>query len=250
MKKGGDIFKQYHDTFSQMKGHFHILEQRVPVELQMAYFKYSKDVREKNDPPRPIPEDVCEEMYDDLRGKALKMETEEKKYLLCQLATSKSIYAYRLLETYAEDPDPDVEPWAYMALMEARLVLESEFNEEQQIYVSTGLGGKGEKLRFAILLLSKDKKPFLEYQRQTIEREIRYYLPQMDCEIDRLTIGEQYVELLSLLPIRVDIRAMIDRVISECNQYGNFLESFFSITNLKEWTPEEISAIINGHGNN
>ncbi|MCC8142694.1 MAG: hypothetical protein LUD02_03350 [Tannerellaceae bacterium] len=45
MKKEGDVFKRFHETFSKMDGHFHILEQRVPVELQMEYFKYSEDLR-------------------------------------------------------------------------------------------------------------------------------------------------------------------------------------------------------------
>lgn len=33
MKEEGDVFKKFRDSFSRMEGHFHILEQRVPVEL-------------------------------------------------------------------------------------------------------------------------------------------------------------------------------------------------------------------------
>lgn len=40
MKEEGDVFKKFRDSFSKMDGHFHILEQRVPVELQMEYFKW------------------------------------------------------------------------------------------------------------------------------------------------------------------------------------------------------------------
>ena len=53
MKEEGDVFKKFRDSFSRMEGHFHILEQRVPVELQMEYFKYSENVRKENRPPRP-----------------------------------------------------------------------------------------------------------------------------------------------------------------------------------------------------
>ena len=42
MKEEGDVFKKFRDSFSRMEGHFHILEQRVPVELQMENFKYSE----------------------------------------------------------------------------------------------------------------------------------------------------------------------------------------------------------------
>ena len=47
MKEEGDVFKKFRDSFSKMDGHFHILEQRVPVELQMEYFKYSEQVRKE-----------------------------------------------------------------------------------------------------------------------------------------------------------------------------------------------------------
>ena len=130
----------------------------------------------------------------------------------------------------------------------SRIALESELSDEKQIYISTGLGGKGEKLRFYVLMTSKGKKPFQEYQRQTIEREFAYYLPKTDCEIERLTIGEQYVELVFLLPVRTDIKATLDRVINECNQYGDFLSNVFTITNVKELTAEEVSEIINKNG--
>lgn len=240
------MFKKFRDSFSGMEGHFHILEQRVPVELQMEYFKYSENVRRENQPPRPLSEEECETLHDLLteedRNRA------EKRYLLSQLATSKSVRAYRLLEEYTRHPDPEVTEWAYMALMEARISLESDLSEEKQIYISTGLGGKGEKLRFYVLMTSKGKRPFLEYERQTVEREFAYYMPKADCEIERLTIGEQYVELVFLIPVRADIKGVLDRIINECNQYGDFLSHVFTITNVKELTPEEISEIINKHG--
>ena len=209
MKEEGDVFKKFRDSFSRMEGHFHILEQRVPVELQMEYFKYSENVRKENRPPRPLSEDECETLYNTLLTEETKDKT-EKRYLLSQLATSKSVRAYRLLEEYTQHPDPEVTDWAYMALMESRISLESDFSDEKQIYISTGLGGKGEKLRFYVLMTSKGKKPFQEYQRQTIEREFAYYLPKTDCEIERLTIGEQYVELVFLIPVRTDIKATLN----------------------------------------
>lgn len=53
MKEEGDVFKKFRDSFSRMEGHFHILEQRVPVELQMEYFKYSETYGRKIGLPVP-----------------------------------------------------------------------------------------------------------------------------------------------------------------------------------------------------
>ncbi len=222
MKEEGDVFKKFRDSFSKMDGHFHILEQRVPVELQMEYFKYSEQVRKERAKP-----DLNDMDYTAFRESLSNPEstTDYKKYILSMLATSREVKAYRMLEDYVQHPDEDVSNWAYMALMESRISLESELSDEKQIYISTGLGGKGEKLRFYVLMLSRDRKPFLEYQRKVIEREFAYFLPKADCEIERLTIGEQYVELVFLIPVRADIKLTLDKVINECNQYGDSFQT-------------------------
>ena len=246
MKEEGDVFKKFRDSFSKMDGHFHILEQRVPVELQMEYFKYSEQVRKERAKP-----DLNDMDYTAFRESLSNPEstTDYKKYILSMLATSREVKAYRMLEDYVQHPDEDVSNWAYMALMESRISLESELSDEKQIYISTGLGGKGEKLRFYVLMLSRDRKPFLEYQRKVIEREFAYFLPKAVCEIERLTIGEQYVELVFLIPVRADIKLTLDKVINECNQYGDFLSDIFTITNVKELTEQEVTDIINKNGN-
>ena len=246
MKEEGDVFKKFRDSFSKMDGHFHILEQRVPVELQMEYFKYSDQVRKEK-----AKTDLNDMDYIAFRESLSNPEstTDYKKYILSMLATSREVKAYRMLEDYVQHPDEDVSNWAYMALMESRISLESELSDEKQIYISTGLGGKGEKLRFYVLMLSRDRKPFQEYQRKVIEREFAYFLPKADCEIERLTIGEQYVELVFLIPVRADIKLTLDKVINECNQYGDFLSDIFTITNVKELTQQEVTDIINKNGN-
>ena len=93
MKEEGDVFKKFRDSFSRMEGHFHI--------LQMEYFKYSENVRKENRPPRPLSEDECETLYNTLLTEETTDKT-EKRYLLSQLATSKSVRAYRLLEEYTQ----------------------------------------------------------------------------------------------------------------------------------------------------
>ena len=51
-----------------------------------------------------------------------------------------------------------------------------------------------------------------------------------------------------LIPVRADIKLTLDKVINECNQYGDFLSNVFTITNVKELTAEEVSEIINKNG--
>lgn len=246
MKEEGDAFSAFRDSFSKLQGNFHVLEQRVPVETQMEYFKYSGKVRKENDPPRPLSDQRCEELYADLMGAE---EMALKQHFLAELATSKSVRGYRLLEEYVAHPDPEVVDWAHLALMEARISLECDLSDEKQIYISSGLGGKGGKLRFFVLMTAKGGVPFEDFQRGVIERETAYYLAKEDCEIERLTIADRHVALVLLLPFQADFKGMIERIISECNQYGNFLSMIFTVTNVKEPTPEEIEDIIVKNGN-
>ena len=101
-----------------------------------------------------------------------------------------------------------------------------------------------------MLILANELKPFLEYQKKVIEREFPYFLEKADCEIERLTIGEKHMELVFLIPVRADIKLTLDRVINECNQYGDFLSQVFTITNVKELSAEEVDEIIRKNGGN
>ena len=166
---------------------------------------------------------------------------------LVLLASTHEVKAYRALENYVNNPHPDLKDWAQLALMESRMAMESYLSDEKQIFISTGLGGRGEKLRFFVLLLSADGGPFLDYQRKVIEREFEYYLPKQDCEIEKLEVEENYVILLFLVPVRSNLKSILDYLIQECNQYGNFLSDLYTVTNVKELTKEEIQAIIDKH---
>ena len=159
MDEQEDVFKKFYETFQNMNGRFHILEHRIPVDQQMEYFKYSSKIRKM----KQVADDIDYEQYMiDLSDSELSKE--EKKKTLSILANSKQVKAYRLLERYVSNPDDELVNWAYMALMESRITLESELSGEKQIYISTGLGGKGESIRFYALVLSSEGKSFAEYQ--------------------------------------------------------------------------------------
>ncbi|MDR1408097.1 MAG: hypothetical protein LBJ23_08650 [Tannerella sp.] len=238
------MFNQFQKLLKETDGDFHILEQRIPVETQMEYFKYSDHLRKEASPPN---ESDYELLLTDLYSPFSTLE--EKKYVLSMLAISKEVKAYRLLEKYARDAMPDMVDWACMALIESRIALETELSDEKQIYISTGLGGRGNKLRFFVLFFSAEGKPFLEYQNRTVEKEFAFALPQYDCEIERLTVRERHVEMLFLAPIRLNIKTVIDRVMDECNQYGGFLARTYTVTNVKELGEEEIANIMKENGN-
>lgn len=237
-----NLFRRFKDSFDNMEGHFHVLDHQVPVEAQLAYFRYSEKLRKEKPLDYPVSDETCEELYQTLL--ATDGGNSVKRRLLAMLAISRSVRAYRLLEAYAKEPDPAIANWAYMAVMEARLTLESELSDEKQIFISTGLGGRDDKLRYYVLLVCRQPQGFQDYQRQVIDRELAYYLERQDCEVDEARFSDHYVELLLLMPMRVDIQAIMNHVIDECNQYGDFLAKSYTVTNVKELTREEIDEFV------
>jgi hypothetical protein len=239
-----NVFSQFQKFLKETDGDFHILEQRIPVEMQMEYFTYSDRLRKT---ASPLDGTDYDRLLLDLQNPFSSLE--EKRHALSMLAISKEVKAYRLLEQYVRSAEPQMEDWAHMALVECRIMLESDLSDEKQIYISTGLGGRGNKLRFFVLFSSAEGKPFLDYQKEIVEKEFAFALPRYDCEIERLTVRERHVEMLFLAPIRINIKTVIDNVMDECNQYGDFLAKVYTVTNVKELGEEEISNILKENEN-
>jgi len=240
-----DHYNRFQQFLNESDGEFRILEHHVPLETQLEYYKNSNRLRSvmilRKSAISAVEADYLQFVSDLQNPETSK---EEKKQILSILAVSKQIKAYRILEKYQQHPDKELTDWAYMALMESRMALESEFSDERLIYISTGLGGKGNKLRFYILLLSTTGNPFLDYQRQVIEREFAYAMSNEDGEIEQLTIHDNYVEILLLAPIQADIKKILTDIVHECNQFGDFISDIVTLTNVKKLSEKEIAKIL------
>lgn len=244
-KEEDDILRKYQHSFRNMKGKIHILEQQVPVEEQMRYFRASERWKKNAGGLLPAYDEECNHWFRKLTDQEEIKSVEEKKELLLNLANSKNPVSFRFLKQYVADgPDPEVANWAYLALMEIQIALESDYSEERQIYISTGMGGKGAKLRFYVLLVSAGRKSFESYQRQIIEREFTYAFSQAGWETETLHVSENYVELLLLIPIAGNIKKVMGDTIRECNEYGHFLSDSYTITNVKPLSEQEIQEIL------
>ena len=236
--------KKNYEAFQNMDGRFHIFEHRIPVDEQLGYFSYSAKMRKKN---KVIDDSVCDLFEVGLESEGVLID--DKRDILTYLASSKHVRAYRLLENYSLNPDKELANWAYMALMESRITLENELSGEKQIFITSGLGGKGENIRFYALVISSGGQTFADYQRDVIEKEFRYAMQSNDCEIERLTICDKSAEIVFLVPFRSDIKKFFDGIIRGCNLYGNFLSEICTITNVKELTKEEVDKVVEKYGN-
>lgn len=216
---------------------FHILEDLVPIEEQMEYFQYFERLRGENN-PFVRDEEVAVLFSPDAP-------VSRKKRSLILLASIPDVGAYRSIETYHSSPlEPELTHWSSMALVSSRIVLSSDLSGQQQVYISSGLGGQDKKLRFFSLFTTADRQPFTDLQKEIVEREFRFQLEKADVIIEKLEIKANYFTIQMLFAFDKDAKTCLDAAVQECNQYGNFLDTRFLFTNVKVLSEKEINNLL------
>ena len=216
---------------------FHILEELIPVEEQMDYFRYFERLRRENK-PFVRDEEVAVLFSPD-------ESIERKKRSLTLLASIPDVGAYRSIETYHSSPlEPELLNWSSMALVSSRIVLSSDLSGHQQVYISSGLGGHDKKLRFFALFTTQERQPFSDLQREIVEREFNFQLQKAEVVIEQFDIRENYFTILMLFSFDKDPKSYLSAAVAECNQYGNFLDPRFLFTNVKVLSEKEIEQLL------
>ncbi len=229
-KLRANINKQGIDTF-------HVLEDLVPIEEQMEYFKYFDELKVRN--TRFVRDTEIEMLF------SPDVSIERKKECLTVLSSIPDVKAYRAIETYQSSPlEPELKNWSSIALLGSRIGLDTELSGKRQIYISSGLGGHDKKLRFFTLFITSSLENLTDLQKQIVEREFRFQLEGAKVDIETFEIEKNYFTILFLFPFKTDVRAVLQSAVEECNQYGNFLDEKFLFTNVKVFNDEEIQTLL------
>lgn len=238
MSEQDDLLAKLRQTLNEQGiDSFHILEDLVPIEEQMEYFRYFERLRREN-APFVRDEEVAVLFSPD-------EPVERKKRSLSLLASIPDVGAYRSIETYHSSPlEAELLNWSSMALVSSRIILSSDLSGQQQIYISSGLGGQDKKLRFFALFTTTERAPFTDLQREIVEREFTFQLQQADVNMEKFDVKENYFTILLLFPFEKDVKTILNAAVTECNQYGNFLDSRFLFTNVKVLTEIEIENLL------
>jgi hypothetical protein len=230
-----NIYDKIMQMFGKIPENFSILEDQIDIKVQLNYFESSKKVKQNPDSKMKISE-IREKLFVDT------IEIEEKKELIVQLANFDDVEAYRMLEKYFGSVVPELKDWCALALQESKMNLESVLLDENQVIISTGLGGKGKKLRYFAVLATKNEKNYTPLQQKLVEKELNFTLRKREGEIEKIEFDDTFCTLLAVVPINVSIKDLISETIGECNQIGNFIDPKFILTNVKVFTKEEIKS--------
>jgi hypothetical protein len=215
---------------------FSILEHQVNIKVQMEYFEFSKAHLPSEDHKEVISQE--DKLYSE------EATNYEKKALLVNLASIDKPEAYRVLERFSVKAPAELKDWAVMATQESRMLLETRLLDEQQVFISTGLGGKGAKLRYFVVIFSKSGSPFTSTQEKLIRSEFEFGLRRFHSEIEEISFINNYFTILALVPLSVQVRKPFQSVIDECNSLDSFIKSSFLITNVQVLSESEIYEVL------
>jgi len=234
-----NVYRRIQEFFGGLNNNFSLMEDPVDVGVQMSYFETSGRLR------GAIEEKTMLLRKDELFSHDVS--PDNKRLLMVQLANVPHPEIYRALESYSKNPDAGLEEWSKLALQENRLLLESELLENRQIFISTGLGGKGHKLRYFVVLINKAGNDLKPFQQKVVQDEMSYALQKYDSELEELSFMPQYTTMRVIVPISSDLTRLFREGIDECNQFGDFLLPDFIVTNMKELSEEEIHEALSGN---
>ena len=170
--------------------------------------------------------------------------SEVKKEILARLATIEKVECYRIIESFVKEGEESLHKWALLSLNESRLQLESQIMDENQVFISTGLGGRDQKLRYFVVVMTKNRSDLTSTHQMVIQNEFEYILRKFDAEVEEVNFSGYLSTIMLLLPMNYSLRAVFNEAIQECNRYGDFLNDDFIVTNVKTLSFQEIKEFL------
>jgi hypothetical protein len=130
------------------------------------------------------------------------------------------------------------------------MLIQSSLLDEQLVFISTGLGGKGQKLRYYVVFINKNQQDILNAtQQKLLKDEVVFEINQHDGEFESMDFSEGFSTVLAILPLQSDLRQIFRNIIDECNQYGDFLDEDMIVTNVKIMSRNEILEMLKQNDN-
>lgn len=218
---------------------YYLLEDEIDIKIQNKYFKHSHKFKDK------VTKDEVMDSVPLLSDNESPIDV--KKRILSQLASLHDVEAFRILEKKCRQFDnEELNDWSVLAYNESKMILNGSLKNEQQIFISTGLGGKNGKFRYFVALLPhEDIEQLSPFQKEFIKKELEFTLNQ-NASILEKTVEEtnEYLSYKVLIPIKTNVHRLFKNIIKNCNQLAPFVSKQFIITNVSEMSKDEINDFI------
>ncbi len=213
-----------------------IVETSVDPNIQIEFFEALKKLEKKSN---------YNNSFDEVRQELENPEVsvKRKKEIIASLVVIGEVESFRIIESYLEKAKKELKTWTFLACQQAKMFLESKLLEETKIYIASGMGGKDHRLRYSFAIYT-DNDSFSKYQTDIVKGELQYFFKKEDCILEQIYFDGKFAIATCLVPVFVDLVNLLQKVLDEINQYGNFLSPNVFITNEKKINIKELEKII------
>lgn len=237
MFESENIYDNIKGVINSIPKNYKILEETIDIDIQKDFFESTQNI--EFDPEK----DILAEMITNLNLPETPID--ECKILLQKIALTDSVEAFRAIESYSKNPREELKEWSILSLQQSKMVLQCSLLDEQQVFISTGLGGKDDKLRYYLIFpFNQDVKRISKIQKDALIKELDFFLAKHNAETEFTEFRKRYATAMTLIPLKAPIPEIIKEILNECNQFGDYLSPDVMITNMKKLTPAEINKII------
>ena len=238
MVRKGNVFNKIAEMVGTDSPNIRIMQEQIDVQLQLKYYKLAKELKKTIDKDYNYLKDI-DTIFDDT------ISLEKKKHLICSIALIDKVENFRAIEQLINKVDDDLKPWITLALQSSRMLLEASFLDDVPLYISTGLGGKDEALRYCIVLGNILGDSFTDVQKKMISNELEHSMSTCSGEVEEMSFDDEYAIAIVLAPLKIDLYSLVVDMVKECNTYGSFIDEDIIISNVKKLEKSEIDKIVN-----
>lgn len=235
-------YNSIEEMLSNLPENFKILEEVIDLEIQREFFEAAKTIDKK------LNESDVEGLIEQLNK--LESTEEEQKEAILKLSAIDSVEAYRALESKQENSIGKIKSWAILAFQQSRMIMQSSFLEEQTVYISTGLGGKDQMLRYFIVFPFNLENEITDLQKGLLSKELDFTIKTNHGTLEEFDLQQNYATAKVLIPITAPVSEIFNEILDECNQFNSFLNPNMVITNTKILNNEEIISLLNNEQSN
>ena len=116
--------------------------------------------------------------------------------------------------------------------------------DKRPVFISTGLGGRSNKLRYFVVFVTRNGESFTPVQQSLVTGELEFIGKKYQAEIEEVKFHPNYATAVMLIPLRESVKDLLTSVINSCNEYGEFLFPSFMVTNVKRLSHKDIHKAI------
>ena len=141
----------------------------------------------------------------------------EKKEIIAILSQIGTVKTYRLIERYVEQSEGELKHWSRAGLRHCQMLLESSLSDKRVGLISAGLGGKGNTIRYIVVV--GFLKPDLRHeQKRIIEESFQNSCSPYASEAEDFNFTSSYVKVSLLVSMDIAVGSVIEESIQVVNE--------------------------------